>query len=55
MKLLLSKWSNINAKNNKGETPLYVAVDRSSNECAISLLEHNADPNIGDNEGLSVC
>lgn len=54
MKLLLTKCTDINAKNNKGETPLYIAVEKGSYECAMSLLEHNADPNIGDNEGLFV-
>ena len=55
LKLLLSKCSNVNAQNNKGETPLYLAVEKSSYECTMSLLEHNADPNIGDNEGTSIC
>ena len=55
LKLLLSKCTDINARNNKGETPLYVAVEKNSYECAMSLLEHNADPNIGDNEGLFIC
>ena len=55
LKLLLSKCSDVNAQNNRGETPLYLAVEKNSYECVMSLLEHNADPNIGDNEGLSVC
>lgn len=54
LKLLLSKCTDINAKNNKGETPLYIAVEKNSVECVMSLLEHEADPNIGDNEGLLV-
>ena len=54
LKLLLTKCSNVNAQNNKGETPLYIAVDKNSYECAMSLLEHNADPNLSDNEGLCV-
>jgi len=55
LKLLLSKCSNVNVQNNKGETPLYTAVDKGSNECVMSLLEHNADPNVGDSEGPSIC
>lgn len=54
LKLLLSKCSNVNAQNIKGETPLYTAVEKNYYECVMSLLEHNADPNIGDSEGLSV-
>ena len=55
LKLLLTKCSNVNARNNRGETPLCIAVEKNSNECAMTLLEHNADPNIGDNEGLYIC
>ena len=55
LKLLLSKCSDVNARNNKGETPLYLAVEKGSHECVMSLLEHNADPNIGDNEGMCIC
>lgn len=55
LKLLLSKCSNVNVRNSKGETPLYLAVDSGNDESVMSLLEHSADPNVGDNEGLSVC
>ena len=51
LKLLLSKCSDVNARNNKGETPLYSAVEKGNVESVNSLLEHNADPNITDNEG----
>jgi len=53
LKLLLSKCSDVNACNNKGETPLYSAVEKENVESVNSLLEHNADPNIADNEGES--
>jgi len=55
LKLLLSKCTDVNTRNNKGETPLYVAVEKGNVESVNSLLEHDADPNIADNEGMLSC
>lgn len=51
MKQLAVKSRNLNAKNERGETALYVACDRGSTAAALILLEHKADPNIPDKEG----
>ena len=51
LKLLALKSSNINARNDQGETALFVACDRGHSGAALILLEHKADPNVSDNSG----
>jgi len=42
------------AKNLRGETPLYLAVKKGNKEFAIALISHGADVNVTDKEGKSV-
>ena len=52
VKLLINPTININSKTQEEETPLYLAVDHGSVDCAFILLEHGADPNIANKEGM---
>ena len=54
LKLLVSSRHprNINAQTEKGETPLYLSVESGNVESAVTLLEHQADPNITNKEGI---
>ena len=51
VKLLVSHLHNIDAQTQNGETSLYLAVERGNNDCALTLLEHRANPNICNKEG----
>lgn len=42
-----------NCKNNHGETPLMIAVDRENGEIIKQLLDFGADPECKDNQGVS--
>lgn len=48
---LISTENTLNAKNEKGRTPLHEAVARNNTEVAKFLIERRADVNIKDNEG----
>lgn len=53
LKLLVSSRhrQSINAQTQNGETPLYLAAESGNVESAVTLLEHQADPNITNREG----
>jgi cytohesin len=52
VELLLAQGVDINARNNKGNTPLHIAAWKEGTEAAIkSLLAHGADKNIKNNDG----
>lgn len=51
VKLLVSQPHNIDAQTQKGETPLYLGVERGNKDCTLTLLEHKANPNILNKEG----
>lgn len=51
VKLLINHGADINAKNERGETPLHLATRYCFNKIVKLLLENGADPNIKDNEG----
>ena len=53
LKLLLSHTQNINKQTITGETALFIAVEHRSISCALTLLEHSANPNITNKEGTS--
>lgn len=54
LKLLLTKSSNVDRANEDGETALFMACERGLHlESAVHLLEHGANPNIGNKEGWS--
>lgn len=61
LKLLLSRTQNINRQTLSGATVLFLAVEHNSVDCALTLLEHSANPNITNKEGthtpvaMSVC
>ena len=55
LKLLMESTTDINKQTQKGETPLYLSVDHGSVACSTMLLEHGGDPNIANNDGMSVC
>lgn len=42
VELLIAKGADVNAKNNKGKTPLQVAVDLNRREMADLLKKHGA-------------
>ena len=52
VKLLLTKAKNINQQNQDGETALYMAAERGCTDSVLTLLEHEADPNIPNKEGM---
>ena len=54
VKLLLVKTKDINARNQNGETVLYMAVEKGLADSALTLLEYGADPNIANDEGNAV-
>ena len=54
LKLKIREGVNINASDDSGQTPLHFAVDRKNVECIHLLLEHDADVNAVDNEGISI-
>ena len=54
VKLLVSSTTGVNRQTQQGETPLYIAVDRGITDCALMLLEHGADPNIANKDGMSL-
>lgn len=52
LKLLLTKSSNVDQRNEDGETALFMACERGLHcESAVHLLEHGANPNVGNKEG----
>ena len=54
VKLLVSHANtNVNTQTQDGESLLYLAVDRGIADCALTLLEHGADPNVTNKEGKS--
>ena len=52
VKLLATKSNNIDARNQEGETALYVACERGLVDSALTLLEYKASPNILNKEGV---
>ena len=53
IRLLLTKAKDVNAQNEDDETPLYSATERGEVDSALALLDHGADPNIPNNEGMN--
>lgn len=53
VKLLVMKSRNANARNQDGETVLYMAVERGLVDSALTLLEYGADPNITNKEDIA--
>ena len=55
VKQLITKSSdiNINAKNNKGQTALYLAASHGDEDLLQLLIKKGADPNISSNEGIT--
>lgn len=53
LKILLDIGANINAKDNDGMTPLYIAVAKNNLEAVQFLLSQGADPNIYDNNFIT--
>ena len=54
VKLLIASTTNINKQTQKGETPLYLAIDHGYIACSHMLLEHGGDPSISNNEGIII-
>ena len=52
--MLLAHNADVNAKNNIGYTPLYIAVVGNHKDVAELLLAHNADVNAKDNNGFTM-
>jgi len=50
-KFLIAKGLNVNLKNKKGQTTLYVAINNDNLATTLYLLEHKANINIQDNNG----
>ncbi|BFM48473.1 ankyrin repeat domain-containing protein [Marinomonas sp. THO17] len=53
MALLLTSKIDINAQNNQGETPLFLAIKYGKTQNALLLLSHNADADIADVNGVT--
>lgn len=51
---LIQAGSNLNHRDHRGRTPLFIAVMDHSMEIIKILLEYGADPNIVDNDGYSI-
>ena len=54
MHYLLENYSNVNAKNKEGLTPLFYAVHTKHKENIKLLIEYGADPNITNNRNETV-
>lgn len=54
VKLLVSYPHNINAQTQNGQSPLHIGVESGNVECVLTLLEHEADPNITNKEGMQL-
>lgn len=54
LKMLLTSTKSINARNQSGETPLYMASERGLIDSALLLLEYDADPDISNKEGTTL-
>ncbi len=46
---LIERGSDIDARNNKGKTPLHYAGDNDSEDIAMILIDHGADIHVKDN------
>ena len=53
MKLLLAGKAEVDAKDNKGYTPLHWAADEGKEEAVFSLLQNKAEVNAKDNNGYT--
>ena len=51
LKLLVSKFSNVNTRNDRGETPLHITCKLGNQPAAAILLSFFADVNAKDNDG----
>jgi ankyrin repeat protein len=51
--MLINKGANVNAQNNKGNTPIHMAIGYDYYECAMLLIESKADQMIKNEGGFT--